>query len=220
MMKDVVFDYESEGIEAPPDYPPKPVGLAIMIDGKPLFEGGSYYNAWGHPTENNCQEAKVRLAVLDLIVDEETHWTAHNLAFDAAIMETHWGIIFPYDRATDTMLQAFLANPYGQLSLKPLCEQDPLKMPPVERDAVRDWLVANGICRAGSKEWGAHISKAPGALVGRYAHGDIIRAKALRNYFRALAPTPLVDPEKQELERLRYESFLASWGANPDRMGS
>jgi hypothetical protein len=84
------------------------------------------------------------------------------------------------------MLLAFMHNPYGELSLKPLCEKL-LNMPPTERDAVRDWLVAKGIARSGSKDWGAHISKAPGDLVGSYAQGDIMRAKALHDYLRAIA---------------------------------
>lgn len=182
-MKEVIFDFESEGIEALPVYPPKPVGLAISVGGAPLIKG--YYHAWGHPTENNCKEDTVVDAVIDLIADPDTFWIAHNLAFDAAIIEKHWGIEFPYDRAADTMLLAFFNNPYGELSLKPLCDKL-LNMPPVERDEVRDWLVRHGYCRATDKNWGAYICKAPGALVGKYAHGDIVRAKALYTYLRAV----------------------------------
>lgn len=180
---DIVFDFESEGIEPMPKYPPKPVGLALEINGQPT--GAEYYSAWGHPIENNSQEDDVREVVANLIADPRTHWTAHNLAFDAAIIEVKWGLQFPWDRCTDTMLLAFMHNPYGQLSLKPLAEEL-LNMPPVERDAVREWLVARGICRPDDKNWGAHISKAPGKLVGTYAKGDLVRTRLLRNYYKAL----------------------------------
>jgi hypothetical protein len=178
----VVFDFESEAIEPMPKYPPRPVGLAIMVDDKPLAVGQGYYNAWGHPDENNCYESSIREIVAGLIKQEDTLWIAHNLAFDAAIIEVKWGLTFPWDRCADTMLMAFMDDPYGQLSLKPLAEKH-LGVPPTERDAVRDWLVANGICRAGDKNWGAHISKAPGKLVGAYAHGDITRTRDLYNFY-------------------------------------
>lgn len=180
---DIVFDFESEAIDVMPNYPPKPVGLALEIDGKPT--GEEYYLAWGHPVENNSQEYEVRDAVARLIADPKTWWTAHNLAFDAAIIEVKWGLKFPWDRCTDTMLLAFMHNPYGQLSLKPLAEEL-LNMPPVERDAVRDWLVRAGIVSPQDKNWGAHISKAPGKLVGTYAKGDLVRTRLLRNYYKAL----------------------------------
>jgi hypothetical protein len=180
---DVVFDFESEAIDVMPNYPPKPVGLALEIDGKPT--GEEYYLAWGHPVENNSQEDDVRAGVASLIDNPKTWWTAHNLAFDAAIIEVKWGLKFPWDRCTDTMLLAFMHNPYGQLSLKPLAEEL-LNMPPVERDVVRDWLVRAGIVSPQDKNWGAHISKAPGKLVGTYAKGDLVRTRLLRNYYKAL----------------------------------
>jgi hypothetical protein len=176
-----VFDFESKGIEPMPKYPPEPVGLALSIAGKP--PGQDYYLAWGHPIGNNSDEASVRDAVARLLADEDTYWIAHNLAFDAAIIEVKWGLKFPWDRCADTMLLAFMHNPYGELSLKPLAQQL-LNLPPTERDAVREWLVAHGVCRAGDKNWGAHISEAPGDLVGKYAHGDIIRTKHLYDYYR------------------------------------
>ena len=52
-------------------------------------------------------------------------------------------------------------------------------MPPDEQDAVRDWLVAHKVVPANSKQWGAHIAKAPGDLVGKYAVGDVVRTRRL-----------------------------------------
>jgi hypothetical protein len=45
-------------------------------------------------------------------------------------------------------------------------------------------LVSHGICRAGDKNWGAHISKAPGNIVGKYAHGDITRTGQLYHWYK------------------------------------
>jgi hypothetical protein len=77
---------------------------------------------------------------------------------------------------------AFLTDPFGELSLKPLAEKL-LGEPPTEQEAVRDWLVKHGVCRANDKSWGAHISRAPGNLVGTYAIGDIKRTLGLFNHF-------------------------------------
>ena len=44
MAKLVAFDFESEGIESFPDYPPKPTMLGIYEAGKKPV-----YYSWGHP---------------------------------------------------------------------------------------------------------------------------------------------------------------------------
>ena len=167
-MKYASFDFESHGIESRPKYPPTPVGVAIYIDG----EDPTYY-AFGHPTENNCTEATAKKALKALFDNPEYELIAHNAPFDCAIAEEKWGLVVPWDRMHDTMVLAFLQDPFGELSLKPLAAQW-LQMPPDERDAVKDWLIKNGKCRD-TKGWGAHICEAPGALVGSYAIGDVVR---------------------------------------------
>ena len=92
------------------------------------------------------------------------------------------GLKVPWERIHDTMLLAFLTDPFGELSLKPLSEKL-LGMPPDEQDAVRDWLVRHGVCRANDKSWGAWISKAPGDLVGVYAIGDVERTLKLYEHY-------------------------------------
>ena len=169
-------DFESEAIEDRPKYPPKPVGLA-HFDGKDAI-----YLAWGHPTENNCSEEDGRNYMIELLDNPENEYVCHNTAFDFSIFEEVWDLRMPWERSHDTMLQAFLLDPYGELSLKPLAEKY-LGMPPAEQDAVEAWLVRHGICRAGSKTWGAYISKAPGRLVGTYAKGDVIRTYHLHHLF-------------------------------------
>ncbi len=46
-----VLDFESFAIQARPEYPPKPVGLAIYME-----DSAPFYMSWGHPTNNNCTE--------------------------------------------------------------------------------------------------------------------------------------------------------------------
>lgn len=182
-MIEVVFDFESEEIQNRPLYPPRPVGLALHVLSGHMKQ--TKYYAWGHPTGNNCVEGDAMHVAWELLQDPETFWIAHNTAFDASIMVEHWGLEFPYDRSADTMLLAFLHNPYGELSLKPLAEKH-LGLPPEEQDVVQQWLIRHGVVRSNDKQWGAHISKAPAEVVGPYAIGDVIRTKGLFDFYRAV----------------------------------
>lgn len=173
------FDYETEPIANRPDYPPKPVGLAIYVDGQT-----PYYMAWGHPTGNNCKLDDVRPHIEAYFSNPQYEFIAHNLAFDAAVTEEKLGYNIAWDRAHDTMLLAFLLDPFGELSLKPLAEKY-LGEAPVEQDEVRDWLVRHGVVRANDKQWGAHIGKAPGDIVGRYAIGDVRKTLWLYKMFKS-----------------------------------
>jgi len=171
----ISLDFESEAIAPRPLYPPKPVGLATWQDGEP--NGG--YSAWGHPTGNNADIEIVKQALKSLLENENNWFVFHNAPFDCDIIQVHFGIKVPWDRIHDTMLMAFLMDPYGELSLKPLAERH-LGDPPVERDVVRDWLVQHGIVNGNAKDWGAHIAKAPAEIVGPYAIGDV--RKTLKLY--------------------------------------
>lgn len=165
------FDFETKAIQPRPDYPPKPVGLAI---------NGTYHH-WGHhDSTNNSTNA---IDALEDVWDKP--FVCHNAAFDIEVAVEHFGLNMPNSKnINDTMFLAFLNDPYGELSLKPLAHRY-LNMPPTERDAVRDWLYANKVVRKNVKRWGAHISKAPGILVAPYAVGDIERTAKL---FEHLAP--------------------------------
>lgn len=173
----IALDFETEGIQNRPEYPPKPVGLAICKEGFP----GNYF-AWGHPTQNNCKYEDIKLVLEKLLQDEQNEFVFHNAPFDCAIIEERMGLVVPWGRVHDTMLLAFLTDPFGELSLKPLSEKL-LGMPPDEQEAVRDWLIKHGVCRSNDKSWGAWISKAPGDLVGAYAIGDVERTLKLYNHF-------------------------------------
>lgn len=173
----IPIDFESEAIDTRPKYPPKPVGYAVH---DPVT--GPHYYAWGHPLENNCGYAEARMKLASYLEDPQYEYVFHNAPFDCAIIEEQMGLTVPWERVHDTMLLAFLTDPFGELSLKPLAEKL-LGEPPTEQEAVRDWLVRHGVCRANDKSWGAHISRAPGKLVGTYAIGDIKRTLDLFNHY-------------------------------------
>lgn len=175
----VTLDFETEAIDIRPHYPPKPVGLAIKFDNAP----GAYYH-WGHPDSHDVyEEVEAVNMVRNAFRHLDWQFIFHNAPFDCSILEEVWALDVPWDRCHDTMLMAFLADPYGDLGLKSLAEKL-LGDPPAERDAVRDWLVASGIVSTTSKSWGAHIAKAPASIVGPYAIGDVERTYKLFQYFK------------------------------------
>lgn len=170
----ITIDFETEEIEEYPNFPPKPVGVAIKYDDLPAV-----YLAWGHPTENNSTFAAASIALNEVFASGH-ELLFHNARFDMAVAEKFFGWEWPQPTTVhDTMYLIFLNNPLQpSLSLKPSAELL-LGWPPEEQEAVRDWLVLHGVVPSNKKDWGAHISKAPGELVGKYAGGDVDRTKAL-----------------------------------------
>jgi DNA polymerase I-like protein with 3'-5' exonuclease and polymerase domains len=173
------IDFETQSIEGRPNYPPKPVGVAI----KPWRKKGRYF-AWGHPTGNNCTKAEA-VAALKAVWGKGPV-LFFNGKFDVDVAETHLGM----PRLTDTdihdaMFIMFLRDPHArELGLKPLADRF-LNTPPDEQDELKAWIMSHkkdleakyGVFKP--SEWGAMISKAPGALVGKYAVGDVDRTEAL-----------------------------------------
>ena len=179
MANAIVIDYETEAIEARPHYPPRPVGVAISYP-----SGESEYLAWGHPVENNCDEAAAKRRVRHLLTSHDLI-IAHNYKFEYEVTQKWLGYAPSWDRWGDTMLLAFLDNPHSDtLALKPLAEKL-LGMAPEERDMVRDWLVEQGVEKKNCKSWGKSIAKAPGGLVGKYAVGDVVRTRKLHDLLYA-----------------------------------
>lgn len=182
--KPVTIDFETEGIEDRPHYPPKPVGVSIKYPGKKAV-----YYAWGHPTENNTTLAKAK-AELKKAWDWPEGILCQNAKFDVDVAETHMGMKpLPWDKVHDTMFLLYLDDPHQtELGLKPSSVRL-LNMPADEQDAVGDWLITNQpvegvkISRSKSSEhyFGRYICLAPGKLVGKYADGDTIRTEALFN---------------------------------------
>ena len=178
----IVVDFETEAIQGRPDYPPVPVGVSI----KWPKDRKAKYHAWGHPTENNCDLRNGKRALMEA-------WTSglpllfHHAKFDTDVATTHMGCPeLPWELVHDTMYILFLHDPHAMsFQLKPAAQRI-LGMEPEERDAVREWLEQNKVVRKKQKDWGAYICKAPGALVGTYANGDVDRTLKL---FNDLYPT-------------------------------
>lgn len=169
-----VVDFETEEIVFGSGRAPKPVGVSIGLRDDPTSH---VYYAFGHPTDNNCTEEEAKEA-LRRVWQPETLF--HNGKFDMSVAIEHWGFQW-IDNYHDTTFLVYLYDPLAvTVSLKPSAHRI-LGMPPDEQDAVGDWLKANGVIPSSTKEWGAHISKAPGDVVGRYAIGDTVRTAALFN---------------------------------------
>ena len=189
-MKILTMDFETEAIgPRPGHYPPTPVGVALLPEG-----GSPHYLAWGHPTGNNCTEEEACSTILRVLMHHDSI-LCHNAPFDIAVLEERMGPAWR-THIDDTMALAFMADPYAPaLGLKPLAERH-LGMPPEERDAVREWLIDHKVVpRSASRSWGAHISKAPGDVVGPYAIGDVLRTRALFDKLRPTVPTAAYERE-------------------------
>lgn len=169
------LDFETEAIGLRPDhYPPRPVGVAIdWGDERP-----AQYYSWGHPTGNNTTWERARSALAALW---DSPLLFHNgMAFDIAVAAEYFDLPWP-EIWDDTLILAYLHNPHAQtLSLKPLAK-NLLGIPGVERDRLRDWILANvpGVKPSG---WGAYIARAPGELVGEYAAMDVTMTRKLAEY--------------------------------------
>lgn len=169
-----VVDFETAGIEQLPEYPPKPVGVAINDPHRRVFKSGDTcrYLAWGHPEGNNCSKAHAKAVVKDIY--ETTTPIFHNAAFDTVVASEHLNILMPeWNRYHDTLFEAFLFDPMAEsLSLKPMWEKY-ARRKALSRDKLKDWILKN-VPEAKSKprQWGAYICKAPVRLVGPYAMDD------------------------------------------------
>jgi DNA polymerase I len=159
-------DFETDAIVHNPVWKaPAPAGVAIYRE--------------GHEPVYITERDEMRAALLPI-------WDGpmlfHNAPFDISVATQHLDLPWPKDplKIHDTMYLLFLLDPYARTySLKPSAERY-LNLPPDERDAVRDWVLAN-IPGATAKGWGAHIAKAPISLLAPYAKGDVTRTRQLFN---------------------------------------
>lgn len=194
------IDFETEGINGNPVVnPPIPVGVSIRLGGQ-----RSHYFGWGHPSGNNCTREEATRALMQAINGE---WLAHNREFELAVLRKHFGWT-PKDtlQVHDTMFVLFLTDPYAfTFSLKPSAERI-LGLAPDEQDDLRDWILANVPGTTTKKDspmfWAAHICKAPGDIVGRYAEGDTDRTYALWEKLYPLIEARDLVPAYQREQRL------------------
>ena len=208
-MKQAIVDFETEGIEDRPEYPPAPVSCGIWADGKYVWL------CWGHPTGNNCTKAEARRVL-------KKYWKKyrccfHNSAFDIDVGDTHLGLGIPPE-FDDTEFLAFLHNPREvSLALKKLAVVH-LGMNPDEQDELREWIIENYMKPNGLKklsEWGAYICEAPGKLVGKYCKGDLIRTmKLFRLFLPYVVKCGMREAYERELALVRIKLKMERHGVN------
>lgn len=186
----VTVDFETLPIEDRPRYPPPAAGVSIKTWGK-----RARYYAFGHAAGNTCSWGEARAALVAAYACPDG-LLFQNGKFDLDVAEAEFGLAVPaWQRVHDTMLLLFLDDPHqAELGLKPSAARL-LDLPPEERDALVDWLVARQpLLRAGTKlsaspgsprYAGAYVALAPGDVAGPYANGDTERTEAL---FKLLYP--------------------------------
>jgi len=197
----ITLDFETYPIEPRPDYPPKPVGLAVIPPGS---RNGSYL-AWGHPRENNATLEDGR-RVIRKAWDSGAVLLFHNASFDVEVAMEAFGVRYPDpERVRDTLIEAFLYDPNAlALHLKDLAHLF-LGEPPSERDELYDWLGENVPEAKKKKNRGRWIYLGPGRLVGRYAIGDVCRTLGLHRFF---APKVRRMEEAYAIERALSEVLI------------
>jgi DNA polymerase-1 len=227
-MDPIFLDFETEAIgPRPHQYPPKPVGLAVL-DRTGQFP--SRYYAWGHPTENNSTYEEARRLLIS-IWESNRHICFHNTMFDMAVILEKFDLPFiSAERVHDTLVLAFLHDPYARsLSLKELCVEW-LDIQPSERDELFEWIISRVPAAAKKpKTAGAYISLAPGDLVGKYAEADVFLTAGLWDftkqvrdtmpvaYLREIALMPvLLDNSKQGVRVDRVNMAVALEKAQKD----
>ena len=170
--KVILADFETWGIEPRPQYPPKPCSLALKWPDRKDYQ----LMAWGHESGNNCTEREAKGALKEAYASKyPVLW--QNAMFDIDVADVHWGLSIPdWRKYHDTMFLIFLWDPHApSLGLKESAERL-LKIKPEERDALREWILAN-VPAAHQKPSTAmaYIQKAPYSIVRPYHKGDLTR---------------------------------------------
>jgi len=225
-MKLAAVDFETHAIGPWPDDAPKPVGVAIMIEGRK-----PEYHAWGHPSGNNSTIECARERLKDIYSRFEI--VEHNTGFDLEVAFRHLGLSYP-ERFHDSQLLAFLSDPGAKsLGLKETADRV-LSTPPAERDTLRD-LILDRIPEAARKpsQWPKFICEMPGDLVTPYAIGDVTRTldlfahlhpkivedDMLPAYKRELAQIPILAEMTRRgvpIARNRLTTAIAEWEVGLD----
>lgn len=176
----ILCDFETHAIEPRPNYPPKPVSLALKWPDRSDW----ILMAWGHEGgDNNCTEREARREY------ERARNSKYGMCFqygmfDQDVAETHWDIpLLPWERYHDTMFLLFYWDPHAPtLSLKPSAERI-LGIKPEEQDRMYKWILEN-VPEAKRKPStaGAYIWKCPYRVVKPYHKGDLVRTGKLFDY--------------------------------------
>lgn len=168
----LIIDFETYPITDEQPHP-VPVGLALK-DAK----GSRYIRGGMHKLRYVLKASISALPAGQPIV-------AHNgVGFDWQVAFKHLGVdLFACGhRLDDTLVLAFLDDPYRRLALKTLAHQL-LGIPPDEQDALKAWILTNvPEAKSAPKQWGAWIYRAPPKLVEPYAIGDVERTARLYKF--------------------------------------
>jgi DNA polymerase I-like protein with 3'-5' exonuclease and polymerase domains len=176
----IVADFETKRILPRPQYPPKPVSLALK------WPGGEYLlMAWGHgdgtkTMGNNCTEKEARGQYLKAR-DSKFPMLFQNAMFDTDVANVHWDIpLPPWELYHDTMFLLALYDPHAtSLGLKQSAERL-LGIKPEEQDRMYEWIIANvPAARQKPSEVGGYISECPYQIVRTYHKGDLVRTEKL-----------------------------------------
>jgi len=217
-MTDPIFlDFETEAIGPRPEqYPPKPVGLAVL-DRTGQFKSGYY--SFCHDSGNNTSYTVVR-DLLIRIWESGRHVCFHNTMFDMSVIIEQFNLDFPHpSRVHDTLVLAFLHDPYiRSLSLKELCVEW-LNIQPEERDQLFEWLVAHipEVAKK-PKSAGAYIARGPANLVGMYAMADVELTAKLWDYTKVVRET-MPEAYLREIELMPVLLENSKLGVRVDREG-
>ena len=205
----ITIDFETDPIEQRPEYPPRPVGVSIKLQGQ-----RSHYYAWGstkpgavrafdQPSFNHAA------AILEPLWYSGEDLLFHNAKFDCEVAEKWFGLALPpWEKIHDTSFLAFLYNQHApSLGLKEL-SAGLLNWPPDERDAIGDWVLANAKMLkeidpyngpATRHKAGAWIWAVPAHIVAPYAEGDTDRTAALFDFLMPLIEADhMVEPYNRE----------------------
>lgn len=169
------IDFETEAIVGNPIVnPPKPIGVGIKVDGGP----SEYYT--GDLMEYACA----------LAWESGEDLLFHNAPFDLAVARKWLGLPTPrWSMVHDTQYLIYLYDPHAKnLGLKPSAERI-LKIPPAERDELKDWVMRN-VPKAKASDWGAYICEAPLELVSKYCRMDVDMTYAL--YRHLIDKVPII----------------------------
>lgn len=200
-MANATVDFETDGIARRPDYPPVPCGVALKVGTK------KQYFAWSHESDNNCTRAK---AITELKKVWDSHSLIfHNAAFDIEVAMEHLGLGWPKQEFHDTLILAYLHDPRDKdMGLKPLADKY-LDMPPDEQEELKQWILSHvPEARKRPSSWGAHIQKAPGKFVGKYAIGDVDRTWKLFRLFYEHIKCPIPGDGRSMLAAYERERRL------------
>lgn len=196
-------DFETDPIQARPEYPPKPVGVSIKRPGKK-----DRYYGFGHYTGNNNSTFEEAQRAVAEVWDERKRIPLlfQNAQFDIDVAMTHMNMEeVAWDEFHETMFLLFLWDPHApDLKLKPSAERI-LGEAPDERNEMIAWLRANKkrlivetdilrwkyvhagveksyINSTSDEKLGALVAYAPGDVAGKYACGDTSRTDGLFKY--------------------------------------